>query len=77
MRRACRGVMERKGTIRGASTFFIFFIKWKTGATLLVSKLDRLSRDAHFITGLQKAGKKFVSADTPNADTFSNGFGDH
>lgn len=41
-----------------------------TGATLLVSKLDRLSRDAHFITGLQKAGFAFMSCDMPAADDF-------
>jgi DNA invertase Pin-like site-specific DNA recombinase len=44
-----------------------------TGATLLIAKLDRLSRDAHFLLGLQKAGVDFTAADMPNADPFSVG----
>lgn len=39
-----------------------------TGATLLIAKLDRLSRDVHFLTGLQKAGARFVAADMPEAN---------
>ena len=38
-----------------------------TGATLLIAKLDRLSRDAHFL-GLQKAGVRLVAADMPEAN---------
>jgi DNA invertase Pin-like site-specific DNA recombinase len=34
-------------------------------AKLIVSKLDRLSRDVHFISGLQKAGIRFVVAEQP------------
>ena len=37
-------------------------------ATLLIAKLDRLSRDAHFLLGLQKAAIPFVAADNPNAN---------
>ncbi len=37
------------------------------GARLLVAKLDRLSRDLHFITGLQKAGVPFTIAEMPDA----------
>jgi DNA invertase Pin-like site-specific DNA recombinase len=37
-------------------------------ATLVISKLDRLSRDAHFLLGLQKAGVRFVAVDMPEAN---------
>lgn len=39
-----------------------------TGATLVIAKLDRLSRDMHFIVSLQKAEVKFVAADLPQAN---------
>lgn len=38
------------------------------GAVLVIAKLDRLSRDAHFLLGLQKAGVRFVAADMPEAN---------
>jgi DNA invertase Pin-like site-specific DNA recombinase len=37
-------------------------------ATLVIAKIDRLSRDAHFLLGLQKAGVRFVAADMPEAN---------
>jgi len=37
-------------------------------ATLLIAKLDRLSRDAAFLLNLQKAGARFVAADMPEAN---------
>ena len=37
-------------------------------ATLVIAKLDRLSRDAHFLTGLHNAGVKFVAVDMPEAN---------
>ncbi|TXH19113.1 MAG: recombinase family protein [Hyphomicrobiaceae bacterium] len=39
-------------------------------ATLIIAKLDRLSRDVHFISGLMKSEIKFVAVDIPHADTF-------
>ena len=44
-----------------------------TGATLLIAKLDRLSRDAHFLIGLQKAGTQFVACDMPEANALTVG----
>lgn len=44
-----------------------------TNATLLIAKLDRLSRDAHFLLGLDKAGVEFVCADMPHANRLTVG----
>ena len=41
------------------------------GGKLLVGKLDRLSRDLHFITSLQKSRVDFVVSDMPNCDSFT------
>lgn len=40
----------------------------KTGATLLIAKLDRLARNVHFVSGLLETGVDFVAADMPNAN---------
>jgi len=39
-----------------------------TGSSLVIAKLDRLSRDAHFLLGLAKADVPFVAVDMPHAD---------
>jgi len=44
-----------------------------TGATLCVAKLDRLSRDAHVLIGLDKADVDFVAVDMPNANKLTVG----
>lgn len=43
----------------------------KAGAKLVIAKLDRLSRDVHFLSGLEKAGIDFVCCDMPQADRFT------
>jgi DNA invertase Pin-like site-specific DNA recombinase len=43
------------------------------GAKLVIAKLDRLSRNAHFLLGLQEAGVDFVCADMPNANRLTVG----
>lgn len=41
------------------------------GGRLLVGKLDRLSRDLHFITSLQKSKVDFAVCDLPGCDSFT------
>src|SRR5262249_16499071 len=43
------------------------------GAKIVIAKLDRLSRDAHFLLGLEKAGVDFVAADMPQATRLTIG----
>ena len=44
-----------------------------TGATLVIAKLDRLSRDAPFLLGLEGAGIDFICADMPFANRLTIG----
>lgn len=39
-----------------------------TGATLVVAKLDRLSRNVAFLAALQESGVRFIAADMPEAN---------
>src|SRR6266567_3392775 len=42
-------------------------------ATLVIAKLDRLARDAHFLLGLQRSDIAFTAADMPNANRLTVG----
>lgn len=44
-----------------------------TGATLVIAKIDRLSRNAAFLMTLRDAGTKFVAADMPEANNLTIG----
>ena len=39
----------------------------------MIARLDRLSRDAHFLLGLQKAGVEFVAVNNPHANRLTIG----
>jgi DNA invertase Pin-like site-specific DNA recombinase len=41
-----------------------------TGSTLIVAKLDRLSRDPDFLGTLMKSGTDFIACDMPEANKF-------
>ena len=58
--------LERRPVLREA----IAFAK-KHKAQLLIAKLDRLSRNLHFITSLMESKVKFVAADMPHANEFT------
>ncbi len=45
----------------------------RTGATLLIAKLDRLARNASFIFTLRDTGVSFVASDMPEANTLTVG----
>lgn len=45
----------------------------RTGATLVIAKLDRLARNAAFIFALRDAGVSFVACDIPEANTLTVG----
>jgi DNA invertase Pin-like site-specific DNA recombinase len=40
----------------------------KSGATLVIAKLDRLARNVHFISGLMESKVQFVACDLPEAN---------
>ena len=45
----------------------------RIGASILIAKIDRLSRDAAFLLQLRKAGVDIIAADMPNAGTLEFG----
>jgi DNA invertase Pin-like site-specific DNA recombinase len=40
----------------------------RSGATLVIAKLDRLARNVHFLSGLMESGVEFVACDNPHAN---------
>ena len=60
-------VESSKRDTRPQLTVAIAQAQW-IGTTLLIAKLDRLSRNASFIFALRDSGVKFVAADMPDAN---------
>lgn len=42
-----------------------------TGSVLVIAKLDRLSRNVYFLSGLMESGVEFVACDNPQATPFT------
>lgn len=40
----------------------------RSGATLIIAKLDRLARNVHFLSGLMESGVDFIACDNPHAN---------
>ena len=40
----------------------------RSKATLVIAKLDRLSRNVHFLSGLMESGVEFIACDNPHAN---------
>jgi hypothetical protein len=40
----------------------------RSRATLVIAKLDRLSRNVHFLSGLMESGVDFIACDNPHAN---------
>lgn len=58
-----RNALDRRPQLRAALD-----LCKKTGATLLLAKIDRLARNVHFVSGLIETGVDFIAADMPNAN---------
>jgi len=43
----------------------------RSGATLVIAKLDRLARNVHFVSGLMESKVDFVCCDNPHANKFT------
>ena len=55
--------LEKRPQLRGALN-----LCRKSGATLIIAKLDRLARNVHFVSGLIETGCEFIAADMPHAN---------
>lgn len=55
--------LEKRPELRGALD-----LCKRSGATLLIAKLDRLARNVHFVSGLMESKVKFVACDLPEAN---------
>ena len=63
--------VEEESQERNGRPELVEALKWcrLSGATLVVAKLDRLSRDPAFLMMLRDSGAEFIAADLPEANT--------
>lgn len=60
----------KKGNDRPNLKLAIDYSK-RTGATLVIAKLDRLARNVRFITSILESGFEFIACDMPQANKFT------
>jgi hypothetical protein len=69
----CAGLLKIHGDTFVVQLLKALHLAKVTGATLVIAKLDRLSRNATFLLTLRDSGVRFIAADMPDANDITVG----